>query len=118
MDPFHHVVSASADAWLANLAWLLSLSFDEIIGIPSSKGSPPGLPLWLSSRSETGVKAAKRRGAKRRGTRVALTLRPSGDYLAQTSVFGMQSSRERRHYIRSVGFAPGAPPASSGRRSP
>jgi hypothetical protein len=34
------------------------------------------------------------------------TLRPSGDYLPQASVFGMQSSRERRHYIRSVGDLP------------
>jgi len=50
----------------------------------------------------------RRRGAKRREakrlTRAALTLRPSGDYLAQTSVFWMESSRERRHYIRSVGY--------------
>jgi len=35
-----------------------------------------------------------------------LTLRPSGDYLALTSVFWMESSRERRHYIRSYGFYP------------
>ncbi|HEX2692209.1 MAG TPA: hypothetical protein VHN14_36615, partial [Kofleriaceae bacterium] len=43
--------------------------------------------------------------AKRRGTREALTLRPSGDYLAQTSVFWMESLLERRHYIRSGGFS-------------
>jgi putative component of toxin-antitoxin plasmid stabilization module len=32
-----------------------------------------------------------------------LTPRPSGDYLARTSVFWMERSCERRHYIRSVG---------------
>jgi hypothetical protein len=36
----------------------------------------------------------------------ALMIRPSGDYLAQTSVFGMKSSRERRHNIRSVRIFP------------
>jgi hypothetical protein len=76
----------------------------------SSKGSP-WLPQQLSRRSESGVKAATRRGAKRRstarrGTREALTLRPSGDDRAPTSVFWMESSRERRHYIRSVGLYP------------
>jgi len=64
-----------------------------------------------SSQSEAGVQAAKRwgaerRDAQRRGTRAALTLRPSGDYLAWTSVFWMESSCERRHYIRSYGSSP------------
>jgi hypothetical protein len=34
-----------------------------------------------------------------------ITPRPSGDYLARTSVFWMESSRERRRYIRSAEFA-------------
>ncbi len=50
--------------------------------------------------------AAKRRGAKRRGTREALTLRPSGDYLTRVSVLRMKSSRERRHFILSVRILP------------
>jgi len=33
-------------------------------------------------------------------------LRPSGDYLAQPYVFGLESSRERRHYIRSYRSPP------------
>jgi hypothetical protein len=36
----------------------------------------------------------------------ALPLRPSVDYRAQTSVFWMENSRERRHYIRSWGHPP------------
>lgn len=46
-----------------------------------------------------------------------MTLRPSGDYLAQTSLFWMESSRGRRHYIRSVRFSPRPTIAAScGRR--
>src|ERR1700759_3681619 len=83
----------------------------------SSKGSP-WLPQQLSSRSEAGVKAAQRQGAKRRrakrrGTRVALMLRPSGDYLARAYVFGSESSRRRRHYIRSFGSSPAVEHASA-----
>jgi hypothetical protein len=60
-----------------------------------------------TSRSEAGVHAAQHRGtqrrdAQRRGTRAALTLRPSGDYPARTSGLWREGSRGRRHYIRSV----------------
>ncbi len=66
----------------------------------------PWLPHWRSGRSEAGVRAAKRRGAQhpsaqRRGTRTALTPRPSVDYPAPTPVFWRESSPECRHYIRS-----------------
>jgi hypothetical protein len=71
----------------------------------AAEATPVGNP---PSRSEAGVRAAKRRGAQRqsaqrRGTRAALTPRPSVDYSAPTSVFWRESSRERRHYIRSYG---------------
>jgi len=74
------------------------------------QGQPLAAAAALQSQ-EAGVKAvqrqgAKRRIAKRRGTRAALMLRPSGDYLAQPYVFGLESSRERRHYIRSYRSPP------------
>jgi len=74
------------------------------LALPSQRGRSQG----------RGAPRAKRRGTKRRGTRAALTLRPSGDYLARTSVFWMESSRERRHYIRSYGFSPPASLAPAG----
>src|ERR1044071_83746 len=60
---------------------------------PTGRGSRR-LPHRLSSRSETGVRAAEHRGtrAKRRGTRVALTPRPSGGYLAPPFTAGSEES--------------------------
>lgn len=46
-----------------------------------------------------------------------ITLRPSGDYPAQTSVFGMESSRERRNYIRSYRSPPVSPQRANPRLS-
>jgi hypothetical protein len=77
------------------------------------QGQPPGAAAMAlqSQRGRSQGRGALRGEAprsKRRGTREALTLRPSGDYLAQTSVFWMESLLERRHYIRSVRTPPTA----------